>query len=48
VFKEESKELYNKYRELSDGFENLVIVGRLADYRYYDMDDDSKKGNRSV
>jgi len=43
VFKEESKELYNKYRELSDGFENLVLVGRLADYRYYDMDDIVKK-----
>ena len=39
MFKEESKELYNKYRELSDGFENLVLAGRLADYRYYDMDD---------
>jgi len=39
VFKEESKELYNKYRELSNGFENLILTGRLADYRYYDMDD---------
>lgn len=43
VFKEESKELYNKYRELSDGFENLILAGRLADYRYYDMDDIVKR-----
>jgi len=43
LFKEESKELYNKYRELSDKFENLILVGRLADYRYYDMDDIVKK-----
>jgi UDP-galactopyranose mutase len=43
VFKEESKELYNKYRKLSDGFENLILAGRLADYRYYDMDDIVKR-----
>jgi UDP-galactopyranose mutase len=43
VFKEESKELYNKYRELSNGFENLILAGRLADYRYYDMDDIVKR-----
>ena len=43
VFKEESKELYKKYRDLSDGFENLILAGRLADYRYYDMDDIVKR-----
>lgn len=43
MFKEESKELYNKYRELSDGFKNLILAGRLADYRYYDMDDIVKR-----
>jgi len=43
VFKEESKELYNRYREIADKFENLILVGRLADYRYYDMDDIVKR-----
>jgi UDP-galactopyranose mutase len=43
MFKEESKELYNKYRELSDGLKNLILAGRLADYRYYDMDDIVKR-----
>lgn len=43
VFEEESKELYKKYRDLSDGFENLILAGRLADYRYYDMDDIVKR-----
>ncbi|MBP8959040.1 MAG: UDP-galactopyranose mutase [Bacteroidales bacterium] len=43
VLKEESKGPYNKYRELSNKFENLIMVGRLADYRYYDMDDIVKK-----
>jgi len=43
VFTKESQELYNKYKEEADKFENLVLVGRLAEYRYYDMDDVVKK-----
>ncbi len=39
VFTKESQELYNKYKELVKEFENLVLVGRLAEYKYYDMDD---------
>ena len=30
--------LYAKYRKLADNEKNLVIGGRLAEYRYYDMD----------
>lgn len=34
----ETKELYNKYRELVDKIPNLYLLGRLAEYKYYDMD----------
>jgi UDP-galactopyranose mutase len=43
VFTKESQELYNKYKEEADKFESLVLVGRLAEYRYYDMDDVVKR-----
>jgi UDP-galactopyranose mutase len=35
--------LYLKYREEADKFKNLLLVGRLAEYRYYDMDDVVKR-----
>ena len=28
-----------KYRELSKNEENVIFGGRLAEYKYYDMDD---------
>lgn len=31
--------LYNKYKDVVNTFTNLVICGRLAEYKYYDMDD---------
>ena len=43
VFSKESRELYFKYKELVENFENLVLVGRLAEYMYYDMDDIVKR-----
>ena len=43
VFTKENQALYNKYKEEADKFENLVLVGRLAEYRYYDMDDVVKR-----
>ena len=30
--------LYNEYRKNSKAFKNLYLCGRLADYKYYDMD----------
>lgn len=30
--------IYAKYRKLADNEKNLVVGGRLAEYRYYDMD----------
>lgn len=39
VFTKENREIYNKYKEFAKNFKNLVLVGRLANYKYYDMDD---------
>ncbi|MEM0325267.1 MAG: UDP-galactopyranose mutase [Nanopusillaceae archaeon] len=39
----ESKELYYKYLEFSKNFNNLYLLGRLGEYRYYDMDDAVKR-----
>lgn len=39
IFTAENQERYNLYLEYSKKFENLVLVGRLAEYKYYDMDD---------
>ena len=34
----ENQELYQKYRALADAQQNVFFVGRLAQYRYYNMD----------
>lgn len=39
VFNDENQERYMCYKELTDNFDNLVMLGRLAEYKYYDMDD---------
>lgn len=31
-------EVYRKYKEKADKFENLIVVGRLAEYQYLNMD----------
>lgn len=38
VLTEESKEQYNRYKELADKYENLMCIGRLAEFKYLDMD----------
>ncbi|MFR5244016.1 MAG: UDP-galactopyranose mutase, partial [Clostridium sp.] len=35
---ERNQELYKKYAELAEKEENVIFGGRLAEYRYYDMD----------
>jgi len=35
----ESKELYLKYKDLADKDRETIFIGRLAEYKYYDMDD---------
>ncbi|WGM31827.1 UDP-galactopyranose mutase [Brevundimonas sp. NIBR11] len=34
----ENEALFKRYRELADGEPNVTFVGRLAQYRYYNMD----------
>lgn len=35
---EENQALYDRYRKELDGIKNLYLCGRLADYKYYNMD----------
>lgn len=39
VFNDANQARYQSYRALADQFENLICLGRLADYKYYNMDD---------
>ena len=35
---EKNYELYNKYKQEADGYKNLYLLGRLANYKYINMD----------
>lgn len=35
---EKNQALYQRYKELADSEQNVIFGGRLAEYRYYDMD----------
>ena len=39
IFTDKNKEKYNRYLEYSTKWKNLILLGRLAEYKYYDMDD---------
>ena len=43
VFTDENQEKYNQYLEYSKYWKNLILLGRLAEYKYYDMDDIVKR-----
>ncbi|MCT7584813.1 UDP-galactopyranose mutase [Aliarcobacter butzleri] len=43
IFTNKNQEKYNKYLEYSKEFSNLLLVGRLAEYKYYDIDDIVKR-----
>ncbi len=38
IFTEEVQNRYNEYEKLSKQFDNLFLLGRLAQFRYYNMD----------
>lgn len=38
ILTDESKMDYTKYKELANQYDNLVLCGRLADFKYYNMD----------
>ncbi len=39
----ENIEVYDKYLEKAKELKNIIFIGRLADYKYYDMDDTIKR-----
>ncbi len=39
IFKDENLTQFEKYNQFSTKFPKITLVGRLAEYRYYDMDD---------
>ncbi len=43
IFTKENQESYSKYKDLANNFDNVIFLGRLAEYRYYDMDDVIKR-----
>ncbi len=34
----DAKKIYNRYKELAQKEESITFIGRLANYRYYNMD----------
>lgn len=38
IIAEENQQLYKRYKQLADDLTNVHLVGRLAEYKYYDMD----------
>lgn len=43
ILNEENMALYGKYRALADGIKRFHLLGRLAEYKYYNMDAMAKK-----
>lgn len=39
VLTDESRSMYERYRKYADEFDNLTICGRLAEFKYYNMDE---------
>ena len=39
IFNAENMAAHGVYKRLAQRFSNLVVLGRLADYQYYNMDD---------
>ena len=38
ALKEKNSKLYAQYKALADAEKNVIFGGRLAEYKYYDMD----------
>jgi len=43
IMNPQNKTLYEKYKKLTDGLANLHLLGRLAEYQYYNIDAMTKK-----
>lgn len=48
VLTEESRLRYKKYRALADRIPNLTLCGRLADFKYYNMDEALEKALKTA
>ena len=42
------KRIANKYRELASHEDKVIFGGRLAEYKYYDMDDVIKSAFETI
>ena len=38
IINPENNALYQQYKSLADSYDNLHLLGRLAEYKYYNMD----------
>lgn len=38
IINPENNALYQQYKSLAEGYDNLYLLGRLAEYKYYNMD----------
>lgn len=38
IINEENNKLYEKYRQLTQKYKNMYLLGRLAEYKYYNID----------
>lgn len=43
ILNEENETLYQKYRKLTEGMKHFHLLGRLAEYKYYNIDAMTKK-----
>ena len=43
IMNDENEALYERYRALTAGFSNFYLLGRLAEYKYYNMDAMARK-----
>lgn len=43
ILNQENRELYEKYRRLTEQYSNFYLLGRLAEYQYYNIDAMTKK-----
>ncbi len=43
ILNEENWKLYEKYRKRTEHYKNFYLLGRLAEYQYYNIDAMTKK-----
>ena len=46
IFTDDIQKMYHSYLNLLQGFDDIYAIGRLAEYRYFDMDDAVERAMR--